>query len=104
LFIGFNALTGVFTPNWERPLEFGPNGTSMDDAAQFIAASDGAPYNSSQSLSTGNFYLFDRAGNPIWQFPTGLMNWPVAVSADGTAVAGGSDDGTVYYFDTVAQA
>jgi hypothetical protein len=53
----------------------------------------------------GGFYLFDGAnGNSMWggppdhNYPTLEMNYGVAMSADGTAVVGGSNNGHVYYF------
>ncbi|MBA3849291.1 MAG: hypothetical protein C0502_04765 [Opitutus sp.] len=53
----------------------------------------------------GHFYLYScptGAGQPLlrlrWIYPTGNMSWPIAFSASGNAVVGGSDDSHLYYF------
>jgi len=58
-----------------------------------IAVSDGYPVG---KLAT--FHRFDFSGTELWRCQTPNMNWPVAVSANGAAIAGGGDDGCVYYF------
>ena len=83
----------------------GPNAVSMGTTAAshyHVAAADGIP---DPSKPDGGFYLFDGGtGDALWgtppdhNYPTSLMNYTVAISADGSAVAGGSNDGYVYYF------
>jgi hypothetical protein len=86
----FNA--GTLVPAAKAALPHNPNGVSMDRAGTFIAVADGYPVG---TLAT--FYRFDLSGNEVWRCPTPNMNWPVAVSADGSAIVGGGDDGCVYY-------
>jgi hypothetical protein len=84
---------GTLVPAASAALPHNPNGVSLDRAAQFVAVSDGYPVG-----KLAAFYRFDLAGNEIWRHTTPNMNWPVAVSADGAAIAGGGDDGYLYYF------
>jgi hypothetical protein len=47
----------------------------------------------------GRFYLFDTAtATERWSCATGKMSWPIAISEQGNAVVGGSDDSHIYYF------
>jgi WD40 repeat protein len=79
---------------WYQQLENNPNSTSIDADGRYIAASDGYP-----TIKPAKFYLFDaKDGAKRWDFQTNSMNWPLVISGNGTAIAGGSDDGTVYYF------
>ena len=79
----------------------GPNSVSIDARGSFVAVADGTPYQ-----ARGGFYLFDGAsGASRWStatspdnFPTADMNYAIALSADGTAAVGGSNDGNMYYF------
>jgi hypothetical protein len=80
-------------PTAKASLPYNPNGVSLDGAAQFVAVSDGYPVG-----KLAAFYRFDLSGQEIWRCTTPNMNWPVAVSADGSAIAGGGDDGCLYYF------
>ena len=90
----------VWTGN--KDTAFSPNAISLGQKANgnyYIGAADG------MQLTAGGFYLFDGAnGNSMWgspphhNFPTTDMNYTVAMSADGTGVVGGSNDGHVYYF------
>jgi WD40 repeat protein len=83
----------------------GPNAVSMGQTAAskyYVTVADGVP---DQQNPDGGFYLFDGGnGNSMWggppdhNFPTTKMNYCVAMSADGTAIVGGSNDGYVYYF------
>jgi outer membrane protein assembly factor BamB len=66
-----------------------------------VAACEGVP-----KILKGGFYLFDGAdGNNLWDnppdhnFPTMQMDYTIAMAADGSAAAGGGNDGNVYYFD-----
>ncbi len=92
---------------WLHELQYDPNpGVNMDGEARFVTATDGQPGASQQprlpsgaSESPGNFYLFDQqAGELLWQYPTSLMNWPMAISHAGNAVFAASDNGTAYYW------
>ena len=81
---------------------FSPNAISLgqkSNGAYYIGAADG------MQITKGGFYLFDGAnGDSMWgiqphhHFPTTDMNYTVAMSADGTAAVGGSNDGHVYFF------
>lgn len=94
------GLLVAFTPKapeplWTQPLESSPNSTSIDDGGLFVTASDGYP--------TGNpakFYLFDgqNSGTKLWDYTTCNMNWPMVISGNASAIAAGSDDGSIYYF------
>lgn len=94
------GLLVAFAPNtrqplWTQPLDSSPNSTSIDSAGLFVTASDGYP--------TGNpakFYLFDgkNRGARLWEYTTCNMNWPMVISANASAIAAGSDDGSLYYF------
>jgi WD40 repeat protein len=81
---------------WGSMLQYSANpGVSITREADRVSATDGQP--GSASESPGNFYLFDGAsGAQLWQYPTPVMNWPMALTPDGAHILGGSDDGSVY--------
>jgi WD40 repeat protein len=89
---------------WGSPLQYSGNpGVSLAREAQSVTATDGQPI---YPLSTppketpGNFYLFDGAtGAQLWRYPTPIMNWPMALTPDGRYAFGGSDDGSVYFWE-----
>lgn len=91
---------------WIYKLTYCPNpGMNMDDNATYLTATDGQPiFGGSDdgdvpSETPGNFYLFNaQEGSLIWQYTTQLMNWPMVINPAGTAVLGGSDDGSLYYW------
>ncbi len=85
----FDAKTGA--QKWTHNTTYPPNNTSMDAAGKYIAVSDGY-------LTPGDFYLFDATGNLLWKYPTPQMDWGLKLSADGTVMAGGSDDSNLYFF------
>ncbi|MBC3765505.1 PQQ-like beta-propeller repeat protein [Neptunicella marina] len=89
------------TLQWQYTLDYDPNpGLNMDSNATLVTATDGQPESGGKE-SAGNFYLFDRAtGDLEWKFDTTLMNWPMAISANGNAIFGASDNGTAYYWDS----
>ena len=79
---------------WSRDLDNNPNSTSIDDKAKYVTAADGFP-----TGKPAKFYLFNGNGDKVRRdFVTYNMNWPMVVNANGTAIAAGSDDGTIYYF------
>jgi WD40 repeat protein len=84
---------GAAAPAWSVALSRNPNGISMDDSGHYVAVAVGYPVGVRAS-----YYLFDNFGNLLWDCPTPNMNWPVAVSGDGSAIAAGGDDGMLYYF------
>ena len=89
---------------WVLPTTFAVNpGVTLDRAATLVSATDGKPDPGHETdESAGNFYLFDNAaGVPLWSFATPMMNWPMAIAADGRAVVGASDDGSLYYWAAV---
>lgn len=88
-------------PLWLKNLQYDPNpGTHMDRYATLVTATDGQPEQGDKE-TPGNFYLYCAAdGAMIWQFPTSLMNWPMAISSQANAIFGGSDDGAAYYWIT----
>ena len=81
---------------------YGPNAVSMGQTSTgkyHVTVADGI------TKTAGGFYLFDGSnGNSMWggppdhNFSTTKMNYCVAMSADATAIVGGSNDGYVYYF------
>ncbi len=86
---------------WIQPTAFGVNpGISLDGAGAFATATDGKPdHGNGVNESAGHFYMYDNAtGEPVWSKETRTMNWPMAISADGRAIVGGSDDGSLYYW------
>ena len=81
------------TQLWVQPTTRNPNSTSIDSAGKYVTAADGYP-----DKTPGDFYLFDSNGTVLGTFQTTNMSWPMQISADGTAIAAGSDDSYVYYF------
>jgi WD40 repeat protein len=77
-----------------RPTLANPNSTSVDSAGKYVSVADGYP-----DGTPGHFYLFDGpTGNPLWQYGTSNMSWPMFISSSGTGIVAGSDLGSVYYF------
>jgi WD40 repeat protein len=94
---------------WGSMLQYSANpGVSLAREAQLVSATDGKPSSGSASgsqvsESPGNFYLFDgAAGAQLWQYPTPVMNWPMAITPDGAHIFAGSDDGSVYFWGQTA--
>lgn len=81
------------TSLWQRNLNQMPNSTSIDAIGEFVTAADG--YN-----GPGDFYLYDASGTLLGSLGTSDMCWPMFVSTNGSAIAAGSDNGTLYYFNT----
>ena len=81
------------TKDWERNLKHPPNSTSIDSSGTRITAADGWP-----NHTPGAFYLFDDLGTLLSMHITTDMNWPMQISANGTAMAAGSDDNTLFLF------
>jgi WD40 repeat protein len=78
---------------WVQPTQRNPNSTSLDSAGKYVTAADGYP-----DQTPGDYYLFTAGGSVVGSFQTSNMSWPMQISADGTAIAAGSDDSNVYYF------
>lgn len=79
---------------WRRSVARNPNSTSLDWAGRFVAVADGHP-----DGTPGHFYLFDRAsGTLLGMLSADTMCWPMFLAADGSAIAAGCDDSSVYYF------
>jgi hypothetical protein len=78
---------------WAQPTKRNPNSTSMDSAGKYVTVADGYP-----DKTPGDFYLFSAAGAAIGNFQTTNMSWPMQISANGAAIAAGSDDSSIYYF------
>jgi WD40 repeat protein len=78
---------------WVQPTKRNPNSTSLDSTGQFVTVADGYP-----DQTAGNFYLFSNAGTALGSFATDNMSWPMQISANATAIAAGSDDSSIYYF------
>ena len=97
LLLALTPSTNQLRRLWVQVLENSPNSTSIDADGKYVAASDGYP-----TGQPAKFYLFDAdavGGTKRWHFGTHNMNWPIAISADASAIVAGSDDGTVYYFE-----
>jgi hypothetical protein len=97
------AATPVPVQRWVMPTTYAVNpGVSLDRAGSLISATDGMPDPGNEKHeSAGNFYLFDNVANQaLWRYPTPMMNWPMAIAANGKAIVGASDDGSVYYWAT----
>lgn len=97
------------SPNfcWGSALQYSGNpGVSLAREAQSVTATDGQPIyplTTPPKETPGNFYLFDGAsGEKIWSYPTPIMNWPMTITPDGRYAFGGSDDGSVYFWQTGA--
>lgn len=79
---------------WTFPTLHNPNSASFNSRANLIAIADGHP-----DGQPGAFYVVNAAtGTLLGQCPTGNMSWPIEISANGSAIVGGSDDSNVYYF------
>ncbi|HEY1788259.1 MAG TPA: hypothetical protein VGJ73_08900 [Verrucomicrobiae bacterium] len=78
---------------WTNTTKHNPNSTSLDSTGKFVTVADGQP-----DGTPGAFYLYNAAGKLQWTYPTSNMSWPMQISADGSAIAAGSDDSEVYYF------
>lgn len=96
---------GVPSPQfcWGSALEYSGNpGVSLARDAQSVTATDGQPIyplTTPPKETPGNFYLFDGAtGAQKWRYPTPIMNWPMTITPDGRCAFGGSDDGSVYFW------
>ena len=91
LSINGNQFTAIRPP---QLINHNPNSTSLDAAGKLLSVADGHPVQ-----TPGTFYLFRvNDGKKLMEFETPDMNWPMVLSADGTAAAGGSDNGDLYYF------
>jgi WD40 repeat protein len=78
---------------WTKATKRNPNSTSLDTAGKYVTVADGYP-----DQTPGDFYLFDATGSAVGSLQTNNMSWPMQISADGTAIAAGSDNSNVYYF------
>jgi WD40 repeat protein len=92
-------------PVWKVALPHNPNGTSLDGEAKCVALADGyctnpwvKPPDPPGKECDSAFYLFSANGEKLWEYPTSNMNWPIFISANGSAVAAGGDNGNLYYF------
>lgn len=78
---------------WTKTTKRNPNSTSLDTAGKYLTVADGYP-----DQTPGDFYLFDASGKAMGRLQTNNMSWPMQISADGKAIAAGSDNSKVYYF------
>lgn len=90
---------------WGSQLQYSGNpGVSLAREAQSVTATDGQPIyplTTPPKETPGNFYLFDGAtGEKLWSYATPIMNWPMTITPDGSYAFGGSDDGSVYFWNT----
>ncbi len=88
LTVGANTLT----PAWSFPTTHNPNSTTTDKTGHYFTLADGYPDD-----VPGSFCLYTKTGK-VWECATPKMNWPMVISADGTAIAGGGDDNKLYFF------
>lgn len=85
---------GTPKQSWTANTPHNPNSTSIDASAKYVTVADGYP-----DGKPGSFSLYEASnGNQLWQYPTTNMNWPMFISADGSGIAAGTDDGDVFYF------
>ena len=92
---------------WSSPLQYSGNpGVNLTREADKVTATDGQPIyplTTPPKETPGNFYLLDgTTGAQIWRYPTPIMNWPMAITPDGSYAFGGSDDGSVYFWQTAS--
>jgi hypothetical protein len=89
----FNTESGAQL--WQEETSHGPNSVSVDAVGKLVAVADGF------GTPTGDFYLFDAASHALLPLPThpNAISWTIQVSADGTAIAAGTDDAKVYRFE-----
>jgi hypothetical protein len=70
----------------------------MDSNFQSVGVADGPPPHNG-GTPHGGFSMFNGVdGSLRWSFASTKPCYSMAVSFDGTAAVGGSDDGHVYYF------
>lgn len=81
---------------WTFATAHNPNSVCYNSTGGLVAIADGHP-----DGAPGGFYLLDAStGSQRGAFGTDNMSWPILISRDGTAVAAGSDNSNVYYFET----
>ena len=93
---------------WIQPTQFGPNSVSMDASGAQVAVADGFDPTGTALVSPGTFYIFDAYGaarpmSGLLPNQPSAVSWTIQVSADGRAIAAGSDDSRVYYFAAARQ-
>jgi WD40 repeat protein len=95
LLLGLTNKNNQLSKTWKRKVvSHNPNSTSIDAAGKYVTVADGHPIG-----TPGSFYLFRASdGAKLWEYDTPDMNWPMVISADGTAAVAGGDDSFVYYF------
>jgi len=93
LFYEFAPANRTWKLAWEHRLPHFPNCVSMDPKGTRIAVAYGFP-----EKSPGGFCMLDAKGDEQWSYATDDMNWPIAFSGNGKAIAAGGDDGNLYYF------
>lgn len=85
---------GKLSQAWSQPTLANPNSTSLDAAGLHVTVADGYP-----DGTPGHFYLFNGTnGDPVWNYETSNMSWPMFIDSFGDAIVAGSDNGDVYYF------
>jgi WD40 repeat protein len=86
------------TLKWKYTTQHNPNSAWLNSGAKLLAVADGHPDN-----TPGAYYLLNtNNGQLLGQYGTSNMSWPIMISANGKAVAAGSDDSTVYYLPALA--
>jgi WD40 repeat protein len=85
---------------WTNETKYGVNpGVTLDKNATYVTATDGKPLHGSVE-TPGSFYLSCAAtGDLVWKYDTSKRNWPMMIARDGKSAFGGSDEGSVYYWD-----
>jgi outer membrane protein assembly factor BamB len=100
-----NVGPGEPSLSWYQHLEYSANpGVCLDADANLVTATDGKPAEqnggSNQQESPGNFYLFSaKDGQLLFKLATTVMNWPMVITPTGRCLLGGSDNGTLYYWE-----
>ena len=91
---GLQNKGGKLSQFWSQTTLANPNSTSLDAAGLQVTVADGYP-----DGTPGHFYLLNGTnGDPVWNYETSNMSWPMFIDSFGDGIVAGSDNGDVYYF------
>jgi hypothetical protein len=90
--IGVRTSASLHKTIWSFPTLAPPSCIAFAAKGAFAAVADGLG-------SGGNYYVVNaQTGACVWTCATPQMCWPIMLTADASAAAGGCDDGFVRYF------